>query len=311
MKILSNEKMRLLSNTSKPYWVEFSTSEQEIYLDQINYPISSNKFVNWVKCSSWTYIISPLLLLCSLVVYIITPLKFLKKGSSSILVINIHRYAKRLLDISGAIIGLILCSGFFLIISILIKLDSNGPIFYSQTRVGKNRRKRGRRKIDADIYSERRREDRRKNNINGEGFAIFKFRTMREGAEKKCGPVWASDNDPRITAAGRFLRYTHIDEMPQLINILKGDMSFVGPRPERPFFVLQLKNQIPRYAERLKVKPGLTGLAQVSHGYDDSVESVKTKLNYDLLYCQNGNIYSYFKIIFQTIYKTMLGKLNV
>jgi lipopolysaccharide/colanic/teichoic acid biosynthesis glycosyltransferase len=134
---------------------------------------------------------------------------------------------------------------------------------------------------------------------------------MREDAERKCGPVWASDNDPRITSVGRILRYTHLDELPQLYNIIKGDMSFVGPRPERPYFVNQLVEEIPGYAKRLNVKPGLTGLAQIKTGYDYSIESVKTKLHYDLEYCKNGNLVSYFKIMFVTIFKTVIGKAKI
>ena len=133
---------------------------------------------------------------------------------------------------------------------------------------------------------------------------------MRDDAEKKCGPVWASQNDPRVTDIGEILRYTHLDELPQLINIIKGEMSFVGPRPERPHFVSQFVSTIPKYEERLDVKPGLTGLAQVKCGYDYSIESVKNKLNYDLHYCKNGSIYSDVKLIFMTVFKTTFEKIK-
>ena len=223
---------------------------------------------------------------------------------------GLNSYIKRLFDILGAVIGLLFSSVLFIIIPILIKLDSKGPVFYKQLRVGKNRRQKYRRRITADIHLERRNGDRRKCNLKGKAFVIYKFRTMREDAEKKCGPVWASENDPRITTIGKILRYTHIDEIPQLLNIFKGDMSFVGPRPERPHFVVQLSAEIPGYTERLNVKPGLTGLAQINCGYDRSIENVKAKLNYDLLFCQNGNIYSYIKILLLTIRKTVFGKLK-
>jgi len=218
---------------------------------------------------------------------------------------------KRSCDILFAIIGLILSSVLFLILSILIKLDSKGPIFYMQMRVGQNRRRKERRAITTTISEDRRNGDRRKLDSYGKPFVIYKFRTMSKDAEKKCGPVWASDNDPRITPIGQILRYTNLDELPQLINILKGDMSFVGPRPERPYFVSQLANQIPGYTNRLNIKPGLTGLAQVKTSCDYSLESVRNKLNYDLEYCNNGNLLSYFKIMFITLFKIIMGKINI
>jgi len=269
---------------------------------------SVNRVRIFIKHHIWKWIISPLFLMFALLVYVCIPIQFFSKGLFSSLFYQLNRYTKRLLDIVGAIIGLALYSIPILIIGVLIKLDSKGPVLYTQLRVGKNRRKVSQRKIAVDIYSERRREDRRKYDLNGKTFIIYKFRTMRENAEKKCGPVWATENDPRITSVGKFLRATHLDELPQLINILKGDMSFVGPRPERPYFVTRLISMIPEYNARLKVKPGLTGLAQINCGYDQSIETVKYKLNYDLLYCQNGNLYSYFKIIFLTFHRMVLNR---
>jgi len=214
---------------------------------------------------------------------------------------------RRFLDIVGAITGLLLSSILFLVLPFLIKLDSRGPVFYTQLRVGKNRRKHERRCITIEMTKNRRNGERRKMHSYGKPFVIYKFRTMKEEAEKKCGPVRTSDNDPRITSIGRILRYTHLDELPQLINILKGDMSFVGPKPERPYFVHQWAVNIPGYSERFKIKPGLTGLAQVKTGHGYSIECITEKLEYDLEYCQDGNVKSYFKILLMTLVKSAIG----
>ena len=239
------------------------------------------------------------------------PAKIFKNMTAAASYKIFDNYIIRFFDILGAIIGLILSSALFLILPILIKLDSKGPVFYTQLRVGRNRRGKFNRGVTSGNLNDETIEDRRKTISYGESFTIYKFRTMKDGAEKKCGPVWASDNDPRITQLGRILRATHLDELPQLINILKGDMSFVGPRPERPHFVDKLVIDIPRYAERLNIKPGLTGLAQVKTGYDYSIESVKKKLFFDLEYCQNGNLRSYFKIVFLTLFKSLIGKIKI
>lgn len=321
MEALTHKNFKINNITSKlmlPDLEEFIISNkafgQEIYINKsgdVTYINLGNRVIIYVKRGIWSLIISPSVLLCSLFIYALAPLKVFKEEIKSLLLYRLNVKIKRLLDMIGAIICLLLCSVIFPIISLLIKLDSKGPVFYMQIRVGQNRRRRNRRKINADIYTDRRNKDRRKNNLYGKPFVIYKFRTMREDAEKKCGPVWASKNDPRITPLGRILRYTHLDELPQLINILKGEMSFVGPRPERPYFVAQLAAKIPGYLERLNVKPGLTGLAQINCGYDDSVESVVNKLKYDLHYNCNGSPYSYVKILFMTIVKTILGKIKI
>jgi lipopolysaccharide/colanic/teichoic acid biosynthesis glycosyltransferase len=132
-------------------------------------------------------------------------------------------------------------------------------------------------------------------------FTLYKFRTMFPEAEKHTGPVWASKDDPRVTWIGKRLRKSRLDELPQLINILKGDMSMIGPRPERPYFVEKLRKRIPNYSERLKVKPGLTGLAQISHRYDTSFDDVKTKLEYDLLYINKISLPLDLKILLKTV----------
>ena len=187
---------------------------------------------------------------------------------------------KRLSDISTAGLGLIVMSPIMFLTAILIKLDSKGYVFFKQERVG----------------------------MDGEGFALLKFRSMREDAELKSGPVWAKKDDDRITRVGRFIRKTRIDELPQLINVLKGDMSLVGPRPERPFFVAQLKEKIPFYSLRESVRPGVTGWAEICYPYGASVEDAFEKLQYDLYYIKNRSFLLDLTIIFETVRVVLLGK---
>ena len=219
------------------------------------------------------------------------------------------RITKRALDIVGALVGLILSIPIFLILPILIKLDSPGPVFYTQTRVGQDRRRRDRRYHQrGDMDTDRRRRDRRREDHNGVLFDVIKFRTMVADAEKKSGPVWASKNDPRVTKLGALMRKTRLDEVPQFINVLKGDMSLVGPRPERPSFVADLSTRVDNYTDRLKVKPGLTGLAQVESGYDTDIASVTRKVNLDLQYIHNWSIWTDIKILLRTVVVVFTGK---
>ncbi len=187
---------------------------------------------------------------------------------------------KRLMDILLSFLLIIITLPATLLTSLLIKLESKGPIFYRQNRAG----------------------------MNGKVFKIVKFRTMVADAEKLSGPVWSTKDDPRITRVGKFMRKARLDEIPQAINILKGDMSFVGPRPERPFFVEKLSHEIPLYKRRLKVRPGITGWAQVKHKYDETIEDVKVKLRYDLFYIENMSLRMDFKILFRTIFVVLFGK---
>jgi len=215
---------------------------------------------------------------------------------------------KKMLDIGGAALGLLLALPIFIIIPILIKLTSRGPVFYTQERIGINRRRRIRRIYKTDINGENRIRERRRIDNYGRPFKVIKFRTMMQDAEKKSGAVWATQNDPRVTTLGRFLRKTRIDEIPQLINVIKGDMSMVGPRPERPIFVRDLKDRVPNYEVRLRVKPGITGLAQVSQGYDSSIESVADKVSHDVKYIRSWSIFTDLKILARTVVVVLTGR---
>jgi lipopolysaccharide/colanic/teichoic acid biosynthesis glycosyltransferase len=221
--------------------------------------------------------------------------------------VSVRAFLKRAVDIIGASIGLILTSPFFVILPILIKLDSPGPIFYLQLRVGYNRRRRERRAPNGSSLG-RSSRDRRRQDLRGRPFYVIKFRTMVADAEKKCGPVWATRNDPRVTRLGHFLRKTRLDEIPQFVNVFLGQMSLVGPRPERPKFVEELAAQVENYNQRLQVKPGLTGLAQVENGYDSSLSSVVRKVHYDLQYIHNWSIWQDVKIMLKTVLVVITGK---
>ncbi len=188
-------------------------------------------------------------------------------------------FIRRLFNVVAATVGIVLSFPLAIFAAIAIKLDSPGPIFYSQERVGKN----------------------------GRSFHILKFRSMRQDAEKGGVAQWAAERDPRITRVGNFLRKTRIDEIPQFLNILRGDMSFVGPRAERPVFVEQLTEQIPFYSQRHLVEPGLTGWAQVNYGYGASVEDSIQKLQYDLYYIKNVSLLFDIWIMFKTIKVVLFG----
>ncbi|MFC2085532.1 sugar transferase, partial [Bacteroidota bacterium] len=144
--------------------------------------------------------------------------------------------------------------------------------------------------------------------LNGKIFKIIKYRSMIRDAEKISGPIWSSKNDFRITKVGKFIRKVRIDELPQMWNVLIGDMSLVGPRPERPYFVEKLSEELPLYKRRLKVRPGITGWAQVKHKYDETIEDVRTKLSYDLFYIENMSLRNDLKILFRTIFVVLFGR---
>jgi sugar transferase (PEP-CTERM system associated) len=189
--------------------------------------------------------------------------------------------AKRALDIAASLIGLALATPIMFVIAIVSKLTSRGPVLYHQERVG----------------------------LNGQVFTVHKFRTMRVDAEAATGPVWSGgDHDPRITPLGRMMRKTRLDELPQLWNVLRGEMSFVGPRPERPAFVEQLTSDIPFYGQRHVVKPGITGWAQVRYTYGASVEDAIEKLQYDLYYIKHLSIAFDVVILLETIKTVVLRR---
>jgi sugar transferase (PEP-CTERM system associated) len=188
---------------------------------------------------------------------------------------------KRTLDMTAAAVGLVLAAPLMALVAVAIRLTSPGSVFYHQERVG----------------------------LHGHIFTIHKFRSMRPDAEASTGPVWAAkDGDPRITPIGRLLRRTRIDELPQLWNVLKGDMSFVGPRPERPEFVKELTQQIRFYGQRHVVRPGVTGWAQVRYTYGASAEDALEKLQYDLFYIKNMSLALDLFVILATVKTVLLRK---
>lgn len=196
----------------------------------------------------------------------------LSKSTSQRQLNNFDRIGRRVLDI---ICGLIIAAIFVVVfpfVAIAIKLDSPGSIFYKQERVG----------------------------LNGNKFTIYKLRSMVQNAERNGQAQWAVKGDSRITRVGNFIRKTRLDELPQVINVLKGEMSMVGPRPERQQFMEKLEEQIPNFSKRLAVKPGLTGWAQVNYGYGSTVEDAKIKLNYDLYYCKHQSLALNLQVLLRT-----------
>jgi len=193
--------------------------------------------------------------------------------SNGFLITPFIRAMKRILDIVLSSIVLLITLPFFPVLVVLVKYESPGPVFYFQKRVGKD----------------------------GKEFTIYKFRTMGTDAEPKGGVAWARENDPRVTRFGHFFRKIRIDELPQLINVLKGEMSFIGPRPERPEFVEKICEITPYYMERHAVKPGITGWAQVMYPYGASLGDAVEKLRYDLYYINNLSVFLDLLIVFETI----------
>ncbi len=197
----------------------------------------------------------------------------------------------RYLNVLVAMVGLVVTFPLWLLIAVLIKLTSRGPVFYTQTRVGLDRRGKV-----TPLDLSRRRDD-----IGGLPFTIVKFRTMRVDAEAEGKAVWAQAEDHRVTLIGGFLRSCRLDELPQLLNVLRGDMNLVGPRPERPELFAELRQQIPGYSRRQSVPPGITGHAQVHLQYDTSVEDVKRKLSHDLEYIERRTLWQDVTIMIKTI----------
>jgi len=190
-----------------------------------------------------------------------------------------HDRTKRPIELALAVVGLVVAAPVILVLGIITRLTSKGPMFYVQERIGRG----------------------------GKPFRMYKLRTMRVDAEAG-GPVWSTPADPRVTPFGRFLRKTHLDELPQLLNVVRGEMSLIGPRPERAHFVNKLQRSIPLYTARLAVKPGITGLAQVKHHYDRSMEDVQTKLAYDLEYVRRACLLLDLQIVALTVMKVIAGR---
>jgi sugar transferase (PEP-CTERM system associated) len=193
---------------------------------------------------------------------------------------RLTRMLKRTIDLSLSLVMAMVAAPVMLVTAIVIRLESDGAALYSQERVGEN----------------------------GRTFMLYKFRSMRQDAEQAGTPIWAKDGDDRITRVGRFIRKTRLDELPQLWNVIRGDMSFVGPRPERPFFVAQLAREIPFYQQRHAVKPGLTGWAQVKYRYGSSVEDAMEKLRYDLYYIKHLSVFFDLTIVFDTVKVVLFRK---
>lgn len=192
----------------------------------------------------------------------------------------LRSFNKRVIDLFGSLVLLLLASPLMLLATLLIVLEDGFPVFYRQQRVG----------------------------LNGQTFNVIKFRSMRRDAESDGKPRWAQANDNRVTRIGRFIRKFRIDELPQLFCVLRGDMSLIGPRPERPYFVDKLTQEIPFYAVRHSVKPGVTGWAQVRYAYGASVDDAVEKLQYDLYYVKNHNLILDFVVLFETVSVVLSGK---
>jgi len=200
---------------------------------------------------------------------------------------------RRVLNVTVAAAGIVLIAPLMVVIGLLIKLTSRGSVFYTQTRVGIDRRKPG----------EPAGNNRRLHDHGGKPFTIYKFRTMTSNGtpHHPAGEVWALRHDPRVTPVGRVLRSTRLDELPQLLNVLRGEMNIVGPRPEQPAIFARLRAEIERYQERQRVHPGITGWAQINRSYDTCIDDVRRKLEYDLEYVHRRSVVEDFRIMLRTL----------
>lgn len=196
----------------------------------------------------------------------------------------------RALNVFVAAIAMVITLPIMALVALAVRLTSRGPVFYSQIRVGVDRR-----------FRENRKDDRRGYDYGGRLFKMYKFRTMRVDAESDGRAVWATKSDPRTTSVGKFLRRTRLDELPQLYNVLRGDMNVVGPRPERPTIFAELRENIPQYPQRQRVKPGITGWAQINQSYDSCIEDVREKVRYDLEYVSRQGFVEDVRIMSMTL----------
>ncbi len=210
---------------------------------------------------------------------------------------SLYPLVKRGFDVVVSLLVLAIFGLMLPLLTLIIKLDSPGPVFYSQERVGLNRRRR------RDEFGG---QERRKVIQPGRPFKVIKLRTMSTNAEAG-GPQWAQKNDVRVTRVGKFMRRSRLDEVPQFLNVLRGEMSIIGPRPERMVFIRQLEQEIPNYRDRLLVLPGITGLAQVINGYDDGIESVRRKVELDRQYIKKAGFLQDGSILLSTVTVVLKG----
>jgi lipopolysaccharide/colanic/teichoic acid biosynthesis glycosyltransferase len=213
-------------------------------------------------------------------------------------VIGVTAWLRQAVNVALAVIALVVLAPVLLVIAILVRLTSRGPVLYTQERVGLDRRG----------HSLRPSNHRRALDLGGQPFTIYKFRTMFVDAEHKTGAVWAAQDDPRVTQIGRFLRQYRLDELPQLINVCKGEMSIVGPRPERPAIFAHLRANIAEYPLRQRAKPGITGLAQINHHYDACLDDVRKKVQFDLEYIRRQSLLEDLKIMVKTVPVVLLRR---
>ncbi len=207
-------------------------------------------------------------------------------------------WARRGINLLLALMAIMLTLPIMLFVAVLVWLTSRGPVLYTQVRIGLDRRAQ-----TTGTQNHRREQD-----LGGQPFTIYKFRTMRPDAERESGAVWAQQQDPRVTPLGRVLRQYRLDELPQLWNVLRGEMNVVGPRPERPELFQRLRTQVGGYALRQRAKPGITGLAQISHHYDRSLDDVRTKVRYDLEYIRRQSVAEDLRILLKTVPTILLRR---
>jgi lipopolysaccharide/colanic/teichoic acid biosynthesis glycosyltransferase len=220
-----------------------------------------------------------------------TPARVRVSGAQAVVEVVQELAAHRAMNVLIAAIALFVALPLLLLIAVAIRLTSRGPVLYTQERVGLDRR----------VSGTKPEQSRRTRDLGGQPFTIYKFRTMRVDAEAQSGAVWATQNDPRVTPVGRFLRQYRLDEIPQLLNVMRGEMNIVGPRPERPTIFAELREHIQEYPLRQRAKPGITGLAQIYHHYDRSLEDVRTKVRFDLEYIRRQSLREDLRIMLRTI----------
>jgi lipopolysaccharide/colanic/teichoic acid biosynthesis glycosyltransferase len=220
-----------------------------------------------------------------------TPARVRVSGAQAVVEVVQELAAHRAMNVLIAAIALFVALPLLLLIAVAIRLTSRGPVLYTQERVGLDRR----------VSGTKPEQSRRTRDLGGQPFTIYKFRTMRVDAEAQSGAVWATQNDPRVTPVGRFLRQYRLDEIPQLLNVMRGEMNIVGPRPERPTIFAELREHIQEYPLRQRAKPGITGLAQIYHHYDRSMDDVRTKVRFDLEYIRRQSLREDLRIMLRTI----------